>query len=98
MIGFIFMIVIVWTIGGIFAYHWIKAINKDGAIVRRGIPDPQTIRLQFIQSMGREPTVEEVAALHQMAKSQYNQALLGLGVNAAAAGAVFHTARTGKIL
>ena len=44
------------------------------------IPSPQEIRLQFIQAQGREPTVQEVAALHQMLTSQHNQDLVGAGI------------------
>lgn len=56
-----------------------RAINDAGRVVKRGVPSPEVIRLQFIHSMGREPTIEEVAALHQVMKSEYNQAILTLG-------------------
>jgi hypothetical protein len=44
------------------------------------VPSPEQIRLQFIQTRGREPTVQEVAALHQVLMSQHNQDLLHAGI------------------
>ena len=67
-----------------------RSVNHSMAIVKQGIPDPQTIRLQFIASMGREPTVEEVAGIQQMAKTNHNQALAELCIaGAAVAGGVY---------
>jgi hypothetical protein len=75
-----------------------RAINDAGRVVKRGVPSPELIRLQFIQSMGREPTIEEVAALHQMAKSEYNQALLTLGALGLGAYATYRTFRGESLL
>jgi hypothetical protein len=44
------------------------------------VPSPQQIRLQFIETQGREPTVQEIAALHQMLTSQHNQDMLNAGI------------------
>jgi hypothetical protein len=41
------------------------------------VPSPQEIHLHFVQTQGREPTVQEVAAIHQMLTSQHNEDLLG---------------------
>jgi hypothetical protein len=75
-----------------------RAINDAGRVVKRGVPSPELIRLQFIQSMGRGPTIEEVAALHQMAKSEYNQALLTLGAVGVGAYATCRTFFRGESL
>jgi len=48
------------------------------------VPSPEQIRLQFMQTQGREPTVQEVQALHQMAVTEHNQALLNAGLVAGA--------------
>ena len=45
-----------------------------------GYPFAEEIRLQFIQTQGREPTAQEVAAICQMATSQHNQAVLNAGI------------------
>ena len=58
-----------------------RAIDKAFAQV----PAPQQIRLQFIETQGREPTVQEVAALHQMPTSGRNQDLLYAGIRVGAA-------------
>ncbi len=53
-------------------------------IVRRGVLSPEQVRQEFIQTQGREPTVQEVQALHQMAVTEHNQALLNAGLLAGA--------------
>lgn len=75
-----------------------RAINEAGRVVKRGLPSPEVIRLQFIQSMGREPTLEEVAALQQMVTSEYNQALLALSAVGIGAYASYRTFRGGSLL
>lgn len=76
-----------------------RGINENMKVVQQGIPDPQTIRMQFIASMGREPTVQEVEAIHTMAKTRHNQALLNVGIGVGGAVLAAHTIRNGgKIL
>ncbi len=48
-------------------------------VVRRGVLSPIRVRQEFIETMGREPTIAEVHDLHDMIKSEYHQALLTLG-------------------
>ena len=58
-------------------------LRKSSRAIDRAIkpvPSPEQIRLQFIQTQGREPTIQEVAALHQMLTSQHNQDLLNAGI------------------
>ena len=61
-----------------------RGINKNLKVVQQGIPTPQVIRDQFLVSMGREPTIQEVADLQQMAKRRHDEALLNVGIGAAA--------------
>jgi hypothetical protein len=48
-------------------------------IVRRGVLNPIQLREEFIETMGREPTIAEVHDLLEMIQSEYNQAILTLG-------------------
>lgn len=64
-----------------------RAINGAGKILRQGIPEPEQVRADFVRTMGREPSVTEISALHRMATSRHNQALLMVG--GAVAGGVF---------
>jgi hypothetical protein len=57
-----------------------RSLDESARIIKRGVPSPIDIRLNFIQDTGREPTMEEVAAIHQMLKTEYNQALLNAGM------------------
>ena len=43
-------------------------------VARRGVLNPIQVRQQFIDTMGREPTIAEVHDLHQMIKSEYDRA------------------------
>jgi Na+/melibiose symporter-like transporter len=43
------------------------------------IPGPAEIEAQLRAHLGRQPTLEEVAAMQQMIKTRRNEALLGLG-------------------
>ena len=44
-------------------------------IVRRGVLNPIQVRQEFIETMGREPTIAEVNDLHQLIESEYHQAM-----------------------
>ena len=61
-------------------YCYLRAGSRAIDRAFQPIPSPQEIRLQFIQTQGREPTVQEVAALHQMLTSQHSQDLLNAGI------------------
>ena len=52
-------------------WRYYKCFDENLDVVMQGIPSPQEIRLQFIQTQGREPTAQEVAAIHQMATSRH---------------------------
>lgn len=58
---------------------WLYVREGSRAIDRafKPVPSPQEIRLHFVQTQGREPTIQEVAAIHQMLTSQHNQDLMG---------------------
>lgn len=45
-------------------------------LVRRGVLNPIQVRQEFIDTMSREPTIAEVHDLHEMIKTEYNQALI----------------------
>lgn len=57
-----------------------RGLRDAGRVLKGGIPSPEQIRQEFITTMGREPTVLEVQALHQMATSRHNQAAMTLAV------------------
>lgn len=63
-----------------FCWGYYRCFRENMDIVSQGIPSPQEIRQQFVQTQGREPTVAEVADLHQMATSRRNQAMLNTGI------------------
>ena len=44
-------------------------------VVRRGVLSPIQVRQEFIETMGREPTIAEVHDLHEMIESEYHQAM-----------------------
>ena len=44
-------------------------------VVRRGVLNPIQVRQEFIETMGREPTIAEVHDLYEMIKSEYHQAV-----------------------
>lgn len=48
-------------------------------VVHRGVLSPIQVRQEFIEAMGREPTIAEVHDLYEMIRSDYNQAILTLG-------------------
>jgi len=50
------------------------------ALAARPLPSPAQIAAQLEAEWGRPPTVEEVAAVHQMLTNQHNQALLNSGI------------------
>ena len=43
-------------------------------VTRRGVLNPIQVRQEFIDTMGREPTIAEVHDLYDMIQSEYNQA------------------------
>jgi hypothetical protein len=47
-------------------------------VVRAGVPNPIELRHQFIQDMGREPTIAEVKDLHEMLQAEHDKARNGL--------------------
>ena len=61
-------------------YLYFRQTSRAIDVAMESVPSPQEIRLKFIQTQGREPTVQEVAALHQMLTSQHNQDLLNAGI------------------
>ena len=44
-------------------------------IARRGVLNPIQVRQEFIDTMGRDPTIAEVHDLHEMIESEYHQAM-----------------------
>jgi hypothetical protein len=65
-------------------------------VLRRGVLNPFQVRQEFIETMGRKPTIAEVHDLHEMIKTEYNQAMLTLG-GIVAAGYIFHRGVKGKV-
>ena len=64
-------------------------------VYRRGVLDPIQVRQEFIDTVGREPTIEEVHDLHDLIKSEHAQArnhLLLVGSAALATGYAWHRA------
>lgn len=64
-----------------FGWVWISDMNRNMNIVRQGVPSPQYIAQELRKEWGREPTVVEVQAVHQMLTSQHNQAMLNAGIS-----------------
>ncbi len=64
-------------------------------VVRRGVLSPIQVRQEFIETVGREPTIAEVHDLYEMIKSEYNHAILTLG-GIVAAGYIFNRGVKGK--
>jgi hypothetical protein len=64
-------------------------------VARRGVLNPIQVRQEFIETMGREPTIAEVHDLYAMIRSEYNQAILTLG-GIVAAGYIFDRGVKGK--
>lgn len=48
-------------------------------VLRRGVLNPIQVRQEFIATMDRDPTMQEVHDLYAMIQSEYNQALISLG-------------------
>lgn len=44
-------------------------------VAQRGVLNPIQVRQEFIETMGREPTIAEVHDLHQLIESEYRQAM-----------------------
>lgn len=65
-----------WQIGG--------QIGNSIHAAATPIPSPDEISWQLQQEWGRQPTVEEVQAVHQMLTSEHNQALLAAGIGVGA--------------
>lgn len=61
-----------WKLGG--------ALGDNVARAVRPIPHPGEIAGALEQEWGREPTVEEVAAVHQMLNDEHNRALVNSGI------------------
>ena len=62
------------------ALRWGNGFGRNLDVVRRGVPTPAYIAAELQREWGREPTVQEVAAVHQMLTSRHNQALLDTGI------------------
>lgn len=54
--------------------------NQQINIAFEGIPSPAQIEQNLTKEWGREPTVAEIADVHQMLTSRHNQALLNAGL------------------
>lgn len=67
------------VVGAGFVYY-MKAVFAAMNKAKAGVPSPQQIRQHFVQTQGREPTVEEVNALHAMLVREHNQALVNVGI------------------
>ena len=62
-------------------------------VARRGTMNPIQVRQEFIDTMGREPTIAEVHDLHEMIQAEHQQAvrsLLMVGTGIVGAVALFH--------
>jgi hypothetical protein len=59
---------------------YVRQASRAIDVALQPVPSPEQIRLQFIQTLGREPTVQEVAALHQMLTSRHSYDLLNAGI------------------
>lgn len=55
-------------------------LGKEINVASRGVPDPAYIQAQLRAEWGREPTMQEVAAVHTMLTNRHNQALLNTGI------------------
>lgn len=72
-------------------YLYLRALAQNMHQAMRPIPSPPEIAWALQCEWGRSPTVEEVAAVHQMLQSEKNQALLGTGIGL---GALYLMTRT----
>ena len=66
-----------------FVGRGIADIRDNIRIVRRGVLNPIQLRQEFIDTMGREPTIAEVNDLSQLIKTEYDQAVQRLIIIAA---------------
>jgi hypothetical protein len=74
-----------------FLHRCYREIMNCVWVARRGVLNPIQVRQEFIDTMGREPTIAEVHDLHEMIKSEYNQALLTLGAVGVGAYTIYRT-------
>jgi hypothetical protein len=58
--------------------------NQQLTVAATPVMSPQEINQRFINDQGREPTIEEVAAIQQMLRNEHNDALVrsGIGIGA----------------
>ena len=56
-------------------------VMDNASIATRPIPSPPEIAWQLQQEWGRQPTVEEVAAVQQLLMNERNQALVNAGMS-----------------
>lgn len=103
--AFIFLVVV--GTAGFFFIRWeircfrhgIPEVRDQYRVYRRGVLNPEQVRQEFVATMGREPTIEEVHDLHDLIESEHAQARNGLlAVGGGIVGLIFlfHRALHGK--
>lgn len=81
-----------WLIGGglvviigywatAFGLAWWRAVSAEIKVASTPVPSPVEIALLLEADWGRQPTIVEVAAVHQMLTSRRNEALLATGLS-----------------
>lgn len=63
-------------------YAWRFGVEtmKEAQVACQGVPTPQYIAQELRKEWGRDPSMQEVAAVHTMLANRHNQALVNTGI------------------